>query len=422
MSTCRECQRAGGTTTVTDPTGRQVRITWSATYGRHDVSWWEDDGAGARRRRRRRAVRHDDAIAAARRALAALDGDTIGDALRAAGVLKPDTSLTVKALAEQWVHEVLRRDRERSEAYIKRCESQVRTWVAQLGTVGEWTEDATVRLLAQTGSVSSRRQLLSLLRQVSRWAWRQGFMETDVVRDVELDARRNGQRNRLRHGVPGVPQSPTTEQVEELREVLRTRGQEAAAAVVGLMSYSGLRRGEAFAVTPAQLDGHRLAVDRAVDPLRTAANGDIERDGQLIYWRTEWGCLQLPKGGRVRTTVVPQPIYEEVHELAAQKPDAEPLYLTTSGVLAAAYTSWDLDLWRPAARRAGWPTDDQERPLWTPHSLRAHAGEWLLEAGVPLRGVADLLGHASLATTDFHYVASSRDAVDRAWRMTSKDS
>lgn len=201
MSTCRECVRAGGTTTVTDTAGRHVRITWSGTYGRHDVSWWDEDGAGARRRRRRRAVRHDDAVAAARRALAELNGEGAEAALRAAGVLKDDTDVPVRVLAEQWVAEVLRRDRARSEAYVRRCESQVRVWVSRLGTVGEWTEDATVQLLAQTGTVSSRHQLLSLLRQVSRWAWREGYIDVDIVRNVELDPRRNGQRNRSRHGV-----------------------------------------------------------------------------------------------------------------------------------------------------------------------------------------------------------------------------
>lgn len=412
-SVCRQCQRAGGTTTVTDARGRQVRVTWSATYGRHDISWWDVDRAGARRRRRRRATRHDDALAAARSALWELNHGKDG------GVAAVDTTATVQSLAEQWMAEVLVRDRARSGGYLKRCRSLVRVWVPRLGTVGEWTEEATVALLTQMTSVSSRRQLLSLLRQVSRWAHRAGYIGSDVVRDVELDQRRNGPR-RGRHQVRGVAPSPATADVERLLQAIRATGDAGSAVVVGLMAYSGLRRGEAFAVAGEQVDGHRLTVDRAVDVLRTAARrGHVVEDGVLLYWRTEWGCLQLPKGGKMRTTVVPSPIHEEVHALVDSRGPATPLSLTATGLLAANYSQWDVGTWRPAAVQAGWPLHDDGRPVWTTRSLRGHAAEWMMEAGLPMRGVADLLGHTSMSTTDFHYIASSRDVVDRAWAMTS---
>ena len=51
--------------------------------------------------------------------------------------------------------------------------------------------------------------------------------------------------------------------------------------------------------------------------------------------------------------------------------------------------------------------------------LRRTAGSLLVDAGVHLECVADLLGHSSVATTRRHYVRAVRPTVPHAKQMDS---
>ena len=53
-------------------------------------------------------------------------------------------------------------------------------------------------------------------------------------------------------------------------------------------------------------------------------------------------------------------------------------------------------------------------PVLTLYDLRRTAGSLLVDAGVHLECVADLLGHASVATTRRHYVRAVRPTVPHA--------
>lgn len=62
----------------------------------------------------------------------------------------------------------------------------------------------------------------------------------------------------------------------------------------------------------------------------------------------------------------------------------------------------DWDMWRDALVRAGVP----HVPL---HGARASAASLLMDLGVPDRVIADILGHAQVATTMRHYLRSSKE-------------
>ena len=58
--------------------------------------------------------------------------------------------------------------------------------------------------------------------------------------------------------------------------------------------------------------------------------------------------------------------------------------------------------------------EDAGLPVLTLYDLRRTAGSLLVDAGVHLECVADLLGHASVATTRRHYVRAVRPTVPHA--------
>lgn len=71
--------------------------------------------------------------------------------------------------------------------------------------------------------------------------------------------------------------------------------------------------------------------------------------------------------------------------------------------------TWNRRHFRPAAERAGLPPDV------TPHDLRHTYASWLVQDGVPLREVQELLGHRSITTTE-RYGHLAPGANDRARR------
>ena len=58
-------------------------------------------------------------------------------------------------------------------------------------------------------------------------------------------------------------------------------------------------------------------------------------------------------------------------------------------------------------------------PPLTLYDLRRTAGSLLVDAGVHLECVADLLGHASVATTRRHYVRAVRPTVPHVTQLNS---
>ena len=69
---------------------------------------------------------------------------------------------------------------------------------------------------------------------------------------------------------------------------------------------------------------------------------------------------------------------------------------------------------RPALRKA---CADAGLPRLCLYDLRRTAGSLLVDAGVHLEQVADLLGHADVATTRRHYVRAMRPTISHAQQL-----
>lgn len=159
-------------------------------------------------------------------------------------------------------------------------------------------------------------------------------------------------------------------------------------AILGLLWGVGLRIGEA------------LALDRGAVPTDPMRLREIEVRG---------------KGGRVRRVPVLPAVADLVaHAIAlcphAQPPEA-PLFLgVRGGRLDGGVVRATVRRWRRALGLA---------ETATPHALRHSFATHLLAAGADLRSVQELLGHASLSTTQLYTqvdAARLRDAYKRAHR------
>lgn len=164
-------------------------------------------------------------------------------------------------------------------------------------------------------------------------------------------------------------------------------------AFVTVLAYSGLRIGEALALSWSDWDGESTIRIR---------NG---------------------KGGKARAVPVPAPLQDalkawrhaqKLERMKAVWWDTEADWILSTDV----GTRWDphnaRKRFRPIAGAAGVPGA-------TPHSLRHAGATILLEEGVPMRVVAELLGHSSTRITEDIYshvtarlVAEAATALERA--------
>jgi len=132
----------------------------------------------------------------------------------------------------------------------------------------------------------------------------------------------------------------------------------------------------------------------------------------------EW-VFRKPKGGKTRPVPIPPPLIAvlKAHKAAQAK---ERL------IAGDAWEDWDLVFCRPNGRPID-PRDDWDewKALLTaaglrdarPHDARHTAATLLLEQGVDIRVVQELLGHSSLAVTKRYAHVTSKLARDAADRM-----
>ncbi|MDG4823592.1 tyrosine recombinase XerC [Asanoa sp. WMMD1127] len=224
----------------------------------------------------------------------------------------------------------------------------LRSWLARLRTLG--------------GARASLARRAAAARTFSAWAHRGGLLDTDVGAQL---ATPKGNRD-----------LPAVLRADQATDLVLAPGDEAAPtllrdrAVLELLYATGIRVSELCGLDRAAVDGGRRVV-------RVVGKGDKERSvpyGQpaqeaLDDWlRLGRSSLATPasgdalflgaRGGRLQPTVVRR--------------------------LVSGY-----------ARAAGLPHT-------TPHGLRHSAATHLLEGGADLRAVQELLGHASLATTQIY--------------------
>jgi integrase/recombinase XerC len=240
--------------------------------------------------------------------------------------------------------------------------SVLRSWLARLRTLG--------------GARASLSRRAAAARTFSAWAHRGGLLDTDVGAQLATP-----KANR---------DLPTVLRADQATELVLAPGEEAAPtllrdrAVLETLYATGIRVSELCGLDRADVDGGRRVV-------RVVGKGDKERSvpyGQpaqeaLDDWlRLGRSSLAVTgsgdalflgaRGGRLQPTVVRR--------------------------LVSGY-----------ARAAGLPHT-------TPHGLRHSAATHLLEGGADLRAVQELLGHASLATTQI-YTHVSMERLRAAYRQ-----
>lgn len=174
----------------------------------------------------------------------------------------------------------------------------------------------------------------------------------------------------------------------------------------------GLRQGEAFAVSPADIDADRriLRVQRQIKRVR----------GRLIF--------ALPKGGKTREVPLPDVVRDRLNAHAGQVPSVAvtlpwgsstgnpatvTLYATNAYDDAINRISFNAKVWKPGLRATG-IKDSRDNGM---HVLRHTYASVLLDAGESIKALAAYLGHSDPGFTlriYTHLLPSSEERTRRA--------
>ena len=253
---------------------------------------------------------------------------------------------------------------------------------------GEVTVDEVERFLANQARFHSGRYVVlqhNVLNQAYRWGQRNRLLTWNPAQLSTCPAR-------LEHK-PGV-----TLTVEQAQRLLHASQGNELHALWTVMLGAGLRPGEAMGLTwpCVQLD---------VEPAVIHVRAYLRKGPEGMF-------LGAPKTTRsARSLDVPAFVAEalEAHRNGCQSPTEGPwrdlVFATGNG------TPYGHRNLRRALRRL---CVDAELPPLTLYDLRRTAGSLLVDAGVHLECVADLLGHSSVATTRRHYVRAVRPTVPHA--------
>lgn len=271
---------------------------------------------------------------------------------------------------------------------LRRYWAWVRARGATLGSVGE--EDVTAyvaHLRAEGRAPSSVKRALVAVRALHRFLARDGVAATDPAADVALPR------------VPrGVPRALTEDEVERLLgAVARTDAVGRRDRVILEVLYgTGLRISELVGLSLGD-------VDRESALLRAFGKGSRERIvpvGRLAMAAIdEW----LTADGR--QAMAP--------ERWARRGDADALLLNRRGGRLSRQGAWGV------VHKHGEEVGLADR--LTPHVLRHSCATHMLDHGADVRAVQEMLGHASISTTQIYTLVSAerlwsayRDAHPRA--------
>ena len=291
----------------------------------------------------------------------------------------------------------LRVERGLAERSIAAYRGDLSTFARSKGVDRLWSRssDPAVRYLADlatrrapSGSVlrtTTRRRRTASLRGFYRFAFGEGLIDIDVASHIDLP--RQG-----RH----LPEVLSVGEVERMLESIGptelTLGQgagnprldaRAAASAAGLrdrsllelLYASGLRISEALG-----LDREDLSLEGGF--VRVIGKGDKERMVPVGEVALEWL-------GRYDSEVRPASLAR-----STATPRGDPFFVTPRGRRLARQQAWTTV--KRAARMAGLDA------RVTPHTLRHSFATHLLEGGADLRIVQELLGHASISTTQLY--------------------
>ena len=268
----------------------------------------------------------------------------------------------------------LRVERGLSPATIRAYRGDLADFASGRGVATSWADgpDAARRHLAERtrrGSPrdpglapTSLRRRAASIRGFYRFAYGDGLIERDIAAHIDLP-----RQPRL------LPETLTVADVAALLDAapdLRGR------ALLELLYAAGLRVSEAIG-----LDREDLALDGGY--VRVIGKGDRERLVPVGDIALDWLVRWLDEG---------RPALLALHHVAPAR--GGPLFLGDRGGRLARQQAFAIV--RGAARRAGLADGV------SPHTLRHSFATHLLEGGADLRIVQELLGHASISTTQLY--------------------
>ena len=268
----------------------------------------------------------------------------------------------------------LRAERGLSPATIRAYRGDLDDFASARGSASEWdrTPDAALRYLAARTrrgrphdpglAPTSLRRRAASIRGFYRFAFGEGLIRVDVAQHIDLP-----RQPRL------LPETLTIDEVDRLLEAapdLRGR------ALLELLYAAGLRISEALG-----LDVEQLSVDGAF--VRVIGKGDRERLVPVGDVALDWLNRWLTEG---------RPALLAIGHVSPDR--GGPLFIGDRGRRLARQQGFGIV--KAAARTAG--LSDRISPHTLRHSFATH----LLEGGADLRIVQELLGHASISTTQLY--------------------
>jgi integrase/recombinase XerC len=273
---------------------------------------------------------------------------------------------------ETYVADARRYSRETVRAYSSDLDRFARFWESDFGegsaakTPLSRVDTLAVRSYLASlhrGRLASRSLVrhLSTLRSFFRWACREGHMEKNPARSLPSP--------RVPKTLPRAMTLPDTERLLDAAD--EPPFPERDRALFELLYATGMRVSEA-----AGLDLED--VDFASRLLRVTGKGNKERIAPFGEAAEEALAAYLP-------------IRRERRRRVADPGDGDPVFVNTRG--GRLTTRSMARLLKRRLRAAGLPAEI------SPHALRHSFATHLLEAGADLRAIQELLGHASLSTT-----------------------
>jgi integrase/recombinase XerD len=273
----------------------------------------------------------------------------------------------------------LRVERGLSDATLRAYRADLLDFAASRGAAAGWDTSAEipVRYLSMLGSPGRGRRVVlrpttlrrraASIRGFYRFCYGEGLIETDLAGRFDLP-----RQPRL------LPEVLTVDEVERL---LETRGDGSPTeirdrALLELLYASGLRVSEAVG-----LDRDDIDLENAL--VRVVGKGDRERQvpvGEVaIAWLRRYEAEVRPAW---------------LGKGSGESPHGGPFFLSVRGERLDRRRAWEMLV--ASARTAGL------KDGISPHTLRHSFATHLLEGGADLRIVQELLGHASINTTQLY--------------------
>ncbi|HEY5487542.1 MAG TPA: site-specific tyrosine recombinase [Candidatus Limnocylindrales bacterium] len=292
----------------------------------------------------------------------------------------------LQAAIEEFLNQ-LRVERGLSDATLTAYRADLLDFASSRGASATWDSSPKVPIgyLTMLGSQgrsrgaalrpTTLRRRTASLRGFYRFCFAEGLIATDIASHLDL---------------PRQPRLlPDVLSVEEVERLLETRTDATPIgirdrALLELLYASGLRISEAVG-----LDRDELSLEEGL--VRVVGKGDKERQVPVGEIAVDWLRRYTAE---VRPALLESWTSSPVHADTRTRARGGPVFLSIRGARLDRRRAWEM--LRFAARSAGLSAGI------SPHTLRHSFATHLLEGGADLRIVQELLGHASISTTQLY--------------------